>query len=137
MCLTLREKNSRKPWNKKRLRWKMAKLDCNGLRAFYQSTPYEPGKWMQAKGNPAHKRCFGFHVMTERKHLMYGTEARHWYDRVHLLVEVKGFLRSGHYNAAGPDKCETWNQMRIVKVIYPWGCCNPKVKLPRAKPARS
>lgn len=129
MCLTLRKKNSRKPYNKSRIRYKKAKFpwnwdsyDRSKITAPYMDTEYKTdGKWMRAHFNDTtfdgYEEGFGFHVfLTERdvRDHMRANADRKKDGFCILKVEVRGFQRSGIY---GLLRSETWSQMRILKVI--------------------
>ncbi len=117
MCLKLRtaEDPSLKPYNKGKIRWKMAYLSRAGIvRALHRGNRYSRKGWMVAKGDENNPKVFGFHVFTSLKSCGKPYKRYSGGKKVNLKVEVDGFLRSGTFNT---KPCETWSKMRILKVI--------------------
>jgi hypothetical protein len=130
MCLTLRSANSDKPYNSKKVRWKIVLKYKNGYfyrPAFAIAEKYELNKWMVANhnntfGSKSDLHDIGFHVFVTRE------DAREFKDKYLfttqssypiMRVEVDEFIASGRFNvtfSVSPGvRSETWKKMRIVK----------------------
>lgn len=120
MCLTLREKDSDKPYDDSDIRWKTIRMVEQKFYSMFGSnlTMYEDiGKENIAKDYTRHfmetrEWDIGFHVFVERE------TARNYTcrDSLYVKVKVEGFIASGYENPCIGLKTETWKKMTILEI---------------------